>query len=237
MRGRVVLGSSAIPAVLLLCSQTPRWGASRWGAWGKEGTVRRVTILLTVMGAALLLACGAALAVTKVGTNGDDVLRGTDEPDLLDGRGGDDTVYGEGGNDSFAEGAFLVGGLGQDVVYGGTGDDDVLGGEFDRAEGFTNADKSRDVLYGGDGNDSMNGFAGEDVLYGEDGRDFLVDALTTGEQSEDRLFGGPGRDRLDVDNRPAAKDIVFCGDGVDRVDADGRDVLFGCERRGEIGPT
>lgn len=51
----------------------------------------------------------------------------------------------------------------------------------------------------------------------------------------DALSGGKGRDRLDVDNRPAAKDMVDCGAGVDKVDADRKDVIVNCEKRGTVG--
>lgn len=50
--------------------------------------------------AAVLLASGVALAVTKTGGPGSDVLRGTDGRDYLDGKGGDDTIYGLAGNDN-----------------------------------------------------------------------------------------------------------------------------------------
>ncbi len=58
--------------------------------------MKRVMLMLAAMALALLLASGMAWAVTKVGTNGDDVLRGTNGPDTLLGKGGNDTILGRG---------------------------------------------------------------------------------------------------------------------------------------------
>ena len=58
--------------------------------------MRRVILLLMLVAATLLVASGVALAVTKAGGPGPDVLRGTDGRDLLDGRGGDDVLFGRG---------------------------------------------------------------------------------------------------------------------------------------------
>ena len=75
--------------------------------------MRRLVLLLTVMAAALVMASGVALAVTKIGTNGNDVLKGTDGKDNLIGLGGQDDLFGKGGSDN------LVGGPGKDNVLGG----------------------------------------------------------------------------------------------------------------------
>ena len=88
--------------------------------------MRRAILLLAVTAATLLVPGGVALAVTKIGGPGDDVLYGTDNPDKIDGRAGDDTIYGLGGDDSTQcsrERGYLVGGEGDDTIYGGTGDD------------------------------------------------------------------------------------------------------------------
>ena len=42
--------------------------------------MRRVILLLAVMAATLVVASGVALAVTKIGTNGPDTLRGPTGP-------------------------------------------------------------------------------------------------------------------------------------------------------------
>jgi hypothetical protein len=52
--------------------------------------MRRAILLMTAMALTLLVASGVALAVTKIGTDGPDHLRGTN---------GDDNLLGKGGND------------------------------------------------------------------------------------------------------------------------------------------
>jgi hypothetical protein len=48
--------------------------------------MRRVVLVLAAMALAMLLASGVAWAVTKIGTNGPDTLRGTTKSDNLVGR-------------------------------------------------------------------------------------------------------------------------------------------------------
>ena len=55
--------------------------------------MRRVILLLTVMAATLVVASGLAWAVTKIGTNGPETLRGTNRDDNLIGKG-DDVLFG-----------------------------------------------------------------------------------------------------------------------------------------------
>jgi len=79
------------------------------------------------MTATLVVASGVALAVTKIGTEGLDTLRGTNEADNLLGKGGSDTLFGLSGTDN------LLGGTGKDLVFGGYRDstgrgDDILVG-------------------------------------------------------------------------------------------------------------
>ena len=45
--------------------------------------MRRVILLLAAMATTLVVASGLALAVTKIGTNGPDTLRGTNGSDNL----------------------------------------------------------------------------------------------------------------------------------------------------------
>jgi Ca2+-binding RTX toxin-like protein len=84
--------------------------------------------------------------VTKVGTNGNDVLHGYGEPDVLIGLGGNDILISRGGDDQ------LYGGEGNDLLKGGDG---------------------ADLLIGGDGNDSLHGEEGADVLDGGNGEDWI----------------------------------------------------------------
>ena len=55
--------------------------------------MRRTVLVLAAVAMALLVASLVALAVSKTGTNGDDVIEGTTGKDSLAG-GGDDRIYG-----------------------------------------------------------------------------------------------------------------------------------------------
>ena len=115
--------------------------------------MRKSVVVLASMAATLLLASGVALAVTKVGGPGDNVLYGTNSPDKIDGRAGDDTIYGLGGDDRCTLDGYLIGGQGNDTIYGGAGDD-IFGGGNSVVEcgGEQQPDeRGRDVLYGGKG--------------------------------------------------------------------------------------
>ncbi len=184
--------------------KTPRWGVGK----GEDG-MRRVALVFTAMALALLMASGVALAVNKIGTNGDDTLRGTDKADNLLGRDGDDKLFGKGGEDN------LLGGAGKDVLFGG--DERRPGG----------GDKNLD---GGDGNDVVLAGRGSDNAVGGDGNDLLIDGNLS-ESSKDDLSGGSGNDVIVVDNVPAIEDVVTCGGGFDRVLADREDVVAAdCEK-------
>jgi hypothetical protein len=104
--------------------------------WEKgDDQMRRVVLLLMVMSAALLLASGVALAVSKSGGNGDDVLKGTKERDTISGGAGDDRIFGYGERDR------LYGDSGADKVFGGNGDDQLFAGQGrDRVFGETDDD-------------------------------------------------------------------------------------------------
>ena len=161
--------------------------------------MRRTILLLTTMALTLLVASGVALAVTKIGTDGPDTLRGTNKADNLLGRGGNDILFGKDGRDN------LLGEEGKDVLFGGFED------------GTGSGDKN---LVGGSGNDFVLGAKGSDNIVGGTGNDFLVeDGLR--EFSKDTLSGGSGNDVIDVWHKPAAvQDVVTCGSGFDRVIAD-----------------
>jgi len=114
--------------------------------------MRRVALVLAVMGVALLVGSGVALAVNKIGTNGPDTLRGTNGEDNLLGRGGRDTLLGQGGSDN---------------VLGGAGDDFLADGVFTETQ--------PDVLGGGAGNDELSAFndpATRDIVACGTGRDY-----------------------------------------------------------------
>jgi Ca2+-binding RTX toxin-like protein len=86
------------------------------------------------------------LGCTRIGTQGDDVLRGTTGRDVMCGRGGRDWVAGRAGAD------VLDGGDGADTLVGGNGGDR-----------FFARDERRDRVYGGDGTDSAQIDPGVDV--------------------------------------------------------------------------
>ena len=103
--------------------------------------------MASLVAAGLLVAAGTvALAVTKVGTSGGDVIAGTDKPDAMWGEDGNDQLIGKGGNDYLESGPGsdkLDGGAGNDLAIAGTGNDTLLLGP------------GNDVTYAGPGNDQV----------------------------------------------------------------------------------
>jgi Ca2+-binding RTX toxin-like protein len=81
--------------------------------------VRKMAILLAVIGLMLALFAGTALAVVRVGNDGPNRLVGTAENDTLRGHGGADTIIGKGDSDR---------------LYGGRGRDHINARERGRAE-------------------------------------------------------------------------------------------------------
>jgi Ca2+-binding RTX toxin-like protein len=86
---------------------------------GGKRMMRKVAILLAVMGLMVMAYAGVALAVTKTGDAGPNRLVGTAENDTLRGRGGADTIIGKGDSDR---------------LYGGRGGDHINARERGRAE-------------------------------------------------------------------------------------------------------
>ena len=76
--------------------------------------------------------------VTRIGTNGPNVLVGTARADLLNGRGGNDRLLGRSGDDR------LLGGAGRDVLDGGAGNDTIAAA--DRAKDTIRCGSGRDVV-------------------------------------------------------------------------------------------
>src|SRR3712207_6406183 len=172
--------------------------------------MRRVALVLAAMALALLLASGVALAVTKIGTDGPDTLRGTNGNDNLIGKGGDDVLHSLNGRDT------LLGGSGKDCLLCLT-----------RQGRFFAGDKN---LLGGPGNDFIWAGKGSDNVAGGEGNDLLPDDGVR-EFSEDRFSGGPGDDGIDVLHYRSARDRVVCGSGLDRVAANKKDVVApDCEK-------
>jgi Ca2+-binding RTX toxin-like protein len=193
----------------------------------RRNMLRKVTTMLVVIAAMLVLGSGIALAVTKVGTDGPDKLWGTNGEDTLKGKGGNDWLFGLKGDDDLYGGKgkdWAIGGNnkvpmgGEKEVTGGLGNDAVLGGRV------------ADTIEAGRGNDFADGGPGGDEIVSGPGDDYLRDGEDKGGVT-DNLFGGKGKDVFDPFNNPAKKDIVKCGPGFDRVLADSADVTAdGCEK-------
>jgi Ca2+-binding RTX toxin-like protein len=178
--------------------------------------MRRLFLLSTAMAVALVLASGVALAVTRIGTEGPDTLRGANGDDQLVGKGGNDTLLALAGNDT------LIGGAGKDVVNGGNLQEPFGG------------DKN---LVGGRGNDAVQGGLGFDNLVAQEGNDLMVGGEFDTPPMKDTLSAGAGNDVIDVLNEPAGKDIVSCGGGFDRVLDDSKDVVAPDCEKVFIGPA
>jgi Ca2+-binding RTX toxin-like protein len=101
--------------------------------------MRKLALLLAVVGAMVALTAGVALAVTEDAGNGNDIVVGTDAADELYGGSDADRVYGYGSGD------YVSGGSGSDTVYAadgyrdnidcGSGFDYVQIDSFDRVTG------------------------------------------------------------------------------------------------------
>ena len=111
------------------------------------------------MALALVMASGVALAVAKIGTNGNDTLIGTNRSDVLAGKGGADDIQGR---------------RGQDTISGGPGNDYPAGIRFRALDGGPGAD----VISGGAGNDLLTdgGDFAKDTLSGGAGDDYVIAA-------------------------------------------------------------
>lgn len=182
------------------------------GIMGEERMMKRVIVVLAMMGMAFVVGSGVALAAVKFGTDGHDVLIGTN---------GTDQLFGKGASD------FLAGKKQDDTLYGGDGSDVVYGG----AVGWGMATNGNDKLFGGDGADCMFGGSQDDVLIGGSGRDFMgvycyEFIFDTG---NDVFYGDSDNDF--IWSWDGHRDLVFCGTGRDRVFADKKlDRLHDCER-------
>jgi hypothetical protein len=75
--------------------------------------MRRTILLVATMPLTLLVVSGVALAVTRIGSDGPDTLRGTNKADNLVGLDGNDRLFSLAGRDA------LLGGPGKDAVWGG----------------------------------------------------------------------------------------------------------------------
>lgn len=176
--------------------------------------MKRATLHLATMAAALLMAGGVALAQSIscsakdacYGTSKADTMTGPNSSDLyLYGGGGADSIYGKGGSDH------IDGGEGKDLIRGGDGRDYLAGGR-----GNYSSDVSSDYVYGG---------SGQDLIWGGHA-----------ESGTDHIYGGKGDDTIKADKNSTGlsltKEIIDCGGGEDEVwfdVGDVTDVVKNCE--------
>lgn len=144
--------------------------------------MRRLAFSLTVVGFAILLSAGLALAADVPcaggyceGTTGDDAMTGSASEDEMYGIGGNDTMYGKEGADSMWGDWHQViepGEPGEDTMYGGAGPDRLQG------------DERPDMLNGGRGNDRI------------EAQDGQRDTVNCGRGAEDVAFFDRGIDEV-----------------------------------------
>jgi RTX calcium-binding nonapeptide repeat (4 copies) len=136
---------------------TLKQGNARPSGSGRGSLIAAVGVL----GLALALAAGPAVAKKITGTKRSELIVGTKGADRIKGKGGNDLIKGKGGSDR------LNGGKGSNKVVGGKGNDKVIGGPLG------------DTLIGGAGVDSHRGGPGNDLLNAADGRrDRVIDGGT-----------------------------------------------------------
>lgn len=156
--------------------------------------MRRLTILLAVMGMALLLITGVAIADTIncfpgrgcTGTDGPDTLNGSNRSDYMDAR------------------------QGNDVLYGHEGYDFLSGDAFNAPDNDTSTD-GNDRIGGGNNYDELYGYGGDDRLFGRTGGDFIFAEESSENEGEDIVRGEEGNDYILA--RDGVKDTILCGTG------------------------
>ena len=161
------------------------------------------------------------VAVTLMGTSGDDRLVGTEGPDVIAGLQGNDQIFGLGGDDIICAGIgddIVLGGEGFDIIFGAQGDDVLVAANGPGAAVRVDTRGSR--MFGGAGNDELIGSNRWDRMQGGDGADLLM-----GYEGQDWIRGGGSADRIDGGG---AADDIHSGWGPDRIDVgSGDDVRAG----------
>lgn len=175
--------------------------------------MRRLTLLLTTMGIALLLITGAAIADTLnciagrgcVGTDGPDRLIGSDGSDDMDGRQDNDRLIGNGGSDW------------------------MLGDAYAAPDNDTSTD-GNDIIKGGPGFDGLAGLGGDDLLRGGERSDYIFAEESSVNEGEDFVYGSMGNDYIEA--KDGVKDTINCGGGKRDIvffDKGGVDTVTNCE--------
>jgi Ca2+-binding RTX toxin-like protein len=154
------------------------------GGHRRRGRDRHRTPLIAavaVLGLALVVVAGPAVAKKITGTKRGELIVGTKKADRIKGKGGNDLIKGKGGNDR------LKGGKGSNKVVGGKGNDKVIGGPVN------------DTVVGSAGVDRHLGGAGNDLVNAADGRrDSVID-------------GGTGTNRCIIDTTLELSIVRNCG--------------------------
>lgn len=136
---------------------------------------------------------------------------------FIDGYGGADLIYGGQGNDT------LVGGAGNDTIEYRGGDDLVYGGDGDDVLddlGGISSTTGNNEVYGGAGNDLIWDGGGDDTMYGDDGNDTIAGDSA----GNDLIFGGAGNDSL---WGGLGADQIWGGTGSDTIDGgEGQDTIW-----------
>ena len=155
---------------------------------------RRTRVALAA-GACTFVLAPAAMALTIIGTDGDDRIIGSRADDRIAALAGNDVVHALGGDDR---------------VNAGDGDDRVGGyGGADRIRAKAGDDRVRAA----DGRDRVGAGVGADVLSGGDGRDLLAGATREDVPLDgvDTLVGDSDSDKLRA--RDGEPDEIDCGRG------------------------
>lgn len=156
--------------------------------------MKRLPLLLAMMGMALLLGAGVAIADTVNCIAGRGCI-GTDGPDRLIGSRGSDYM------DAEQESDRLFGNERHDVMYGDT---------FAAPDNDTSTD-GNDLVRGGPGFDELVGYGGNDVLVGGDNADFMFAEESSENKGEDIVRGNLGDDYILA--RDGVEDTIDCGGG------------------------
>jgi len=154
--------------------------------------MRRLSLLLAIMGMALVAFAGVALADTVncmvnracIGTNGPDTLDGTSFYDDMDARQGNDVMYGHERYD------FMSG---------------------DAYEARDTSTDGNDRVGGGQNTDEIYGYGGNDKLLGRSGGDFIFAEESSENEGEDVVRGNEGNDWILA--RDGVEDTIGCGTG------------------------
>jgi RTX calcium-binding nonapeptide repeat (4 copies) len=177
--------------------------------------MRRLTLLLAIMGIALLLITGVAIADTINCIAGRGCV-GTDGPDLLTGSGGGDDM--DGRQDS-------------DRLFGNEGPDWMLGDAYAAPNNDTSTD-GNDIIKGGPGFDGLAGLGGDDLLRGGEKGDYFFAEESSANEGEDFVYGSTGDDYIEA--KDGVKDTINCGTGAHDVvffDKGGIDTVTNCEHK------